>query len=503
MMQLVRYTISIVALLTIISRAELVAQDVLRNQLFSEADPLLTKAKELKADFYAPVSFQKGMHYYIQASEDFSNGRMPEDIRERAKNAAVYFAKAIDACKRGETTLRSTMVARTDATTAGAPRSSVELWGKAEEKFARAAKKLEDGDEGGSRRDANEAETLYRSSELEAIKSNFLTPARDLLKQADQLDVKDNARMTLQKSQRLVSVVEGLLRQNRYDTDSARDLSQEARYEATHAIYLHQFIKGLKKQDKIFEDILLEAEVQFQRVAGGLGIRARFDKGFDGPVAEVNAAIKARDQKILKDADTVHQLSDIIRQKDSEIANLKLQVDAMQSRLGSLNEAEKKLQEQGKELEQKLLISREQENTIRRVAAMFGDEEGNLLREGDDIVIRLYGLSFPSGRSAIEAQYYSLLSKVQEAIKRFPHSRVTIEGHTDSQGPDDANQTLSESRARAVAEYLMANMSVQIPINSTGFGESRPIASNDTPEGRAKNRRIDVVITPEWAAAGK
>jgi outer membrane protein OmpA-like peptidoglycan-associated protein len=59
------------------------------------------------------------------------------------------------------------------------------------------------------------------------------------------------------------------------------------------------------------------------------------------------------------------------------------------------------------------------------------------------------------------------------------------------------NQNLSERRANAVAEYLMANMLVEFPINSEGFGESKPIASNDSPEGRANNRRIDVVITPE------
>ena len=78
-----------------------------------------------------------------------------------------------------------------------------------------------------------------------------------------------------------------------------------------------------------------------------------------------------------------------------------------------------------------------------------------------------------------------------------------IEGHTDSQGSDEVNQKLSGNRATAVAEYLMANMGVQTPINSQGFGESRPVASNDTPEGRAKNRRIDVVITPGWATEGK
>ena len=477
------------------------AQDAVRKQLFSEADELKAKAKELRAEFYAPTSYKKAMEYYNDAVEQYNDGKSLEDIREDVKNAELYFAKSLDASKKGEETFRSTTNARNDALTAGAVRSSVKLYNQAEEKFIRATFKLEDGNESSAFEAAREAESLYRTAELEAIKANFLTPARDLLKLADDLDVKDNAPLTLNKSQRLVHQVEMLLRGNRYDTDSARDLARLARYEAAHAIYLHKLITSLKKQDKTYEEVMLESETQFQRVAGALGIRARFDSGYGGPVNEMNAAIRRFDQRLLKDADTLHQLASIIGQKDNEIDNLRQQVNAAQARLGSLTEAEKKLQEEGRRLEQRLILSKEQENTIRRVSTMFGDDEASILRQADDVVIRVYGVSFPVGRSSIEAEYYPLLTKVQDAIKRFPGCSVRIEGHTDSQGPDDKNQSLSESRARAVAEYLMANMSVQLGVNSQGYGESRPIASNDTPEGRAKNRRIDVVITPEGMAS--
>ena len=472
------------------------AQDAVRKQLFSEADELKAKAKELRAEFYAPTSYKKAMEYYNDAVEQYNEGKSLEDIRENVKNSELYFAKSLDASKKGEETFRSTTNARNDALTAGAVRSSLKLYNEAEEKYIRATFKLEDGNESSALEAAREAESLYRSAELEAIKANFLSPARELLKLADDADVKDNAPLTMAKSQRLVYQVESLLRGNRYDTDSARDLARLARYEAAHAIYLHKLVTNLKKQDKTYEEVMLESETQFQRVAGTLGIRARFDSGFGGPVNEMNAAIKRYDQRLLKNADTLHQLASMIGQKDNEIDNLRQQVNAMQARLGSLSEAEKKLQDEGRRLEQKLVLSREQENTIRRVSTMFGDDEASILRQGDDVVLRVFGVSFPVGRSSIEAEYYPLLTKVQEAIKKFPSCAVRIEGHTDSQGPDDKNQSLSESRARAVAEYLMANMSVQIAVNSQGYGESRPIASNDTPEGRAKNRRIDVVITP-------
>ncbi|MBI3765034.1 MAG: OmpA family protein [Ignavibacteriales bacterium] len=351
--------------------------------------------------------------------------------------------------------------------------------------------------------DAGEAEDIYRTAELEAIKANFLSPARALLARADALSVKDHAPKTLEKAERLATRAEELLKQNRYDTDEARQYAQEAKYEAAHAIYLHETIKKMKQADESFEDAMLSAESQFQIVAGALGFLSRFDSGYARPVANALAAIKERDAKVNKNSDALLQAAETIRQKETEIDNLKQQVTLMERRLGTLSEAERRLQDEGKELQRKIDVHHQQEQTVQQVAGMFTEDEGKVLRDGNNIVLRLYGLTFPVGKSTIEAEFYGLLTKVQEAIKKFPHCRITIEGHTDSQGSDDANQTLSESRAKAVAEYLMANMGVEIPVEHQGYGESRPVATNDTPEGRVKNRRIDLVITPEWSAAGR
>jgi OOP family OmpA-OmpF porin len=77
---------------------------------------------------------------------------------------------------------------------------------------------------------------------------------------------------------------------------------------------------------------------------------------------------------------------------------------------------------------------------------------------------------------------------------------VTIEGHTDSYGGDDLNQKLSEDRANAVRQYFIANMNLKAEdVEAVGYGESRPIANNETPEGRARNRRIDIVIQTQIA----
>ena len=92
---------------------------------------------------------------------------------------------------------------------------------------------------------------------------------------------------------------------------------------------------------------------------------------------------------------------------------------------------------------------------------------------------------------------YELLSKVQQSIRTFGEPDVLIEGHTDSTGSDEVNEHLSQQRAEAVREYLVANRTLPYDrIMAVGYGSMRPLASNETAEGRAINRRIDVIVKP-------
>ncbi|MFZ0131215.1 MAG: OmpA family protein, partial [Desulfobacterales bacterium] len=118
-------------------------------------------------------------------------------------------------------------------------------------------------------------------------------------------------------------------------------------------------------------------------------------------------------------------------------------------------------------------------------------------RQGDQLVIRLRGMQFPIGKAVIMPGNYELLSKVQLAIRSFTDPEVIVEGHTDSTGSTEVNQQLSQERATAVKEYLLANDTLPgSSVMAVGYGSSRPLMSNETSDGRAVNRRIDVIITP-------
>lgn len=477
--------VAALALTMVLLTGGMTAQEGIRAQLFSDTDTLLAEAKAKNAHLYAPTLFEKGMEAYREAGDDLTKGKDLEGIRELLSEAGTYFRKALDVTKVGEVTFTALMNARNDAISAEAARFSPELWTRAEEQFRAAAVDLEDGDVNDAKTRGAEAEGLYRNAELDAIKANYLGPARSLVQKAEEMDVRETAPRTLTATEALIRQAEELLRSNRYDTDEARQIAQEARYQAQHAITLHGTITTFRSSDRTLEDLITSYEAHLAAIGKALEMTPHFDGGPDLAVTALVSEIEKRDARAAADGETIK------RQKE-EIATLKQQIASMEGRLGTLTEAEK-------ELKRRIEVQKRQEETFTTVSAMFTRQEGNVLRDGQNGIIRLYGLTFPSGRNTIEPQFFGLLTKVQEAIRKFGRSQVSVEGHTDSRGGDDANQRLSQSRAQAVAEYLKANMGPDFPIVAQGFGESRPVASNDTEDGRAKNRRIDILIVPEWA----
>ena len=106
------------------------------------------------------------------------------------------------------------------------------------------------------------------------------------------------------------------------------------------------------------------------------------------------------------------------------------------------------------------------------------------------------GVAFASGRAEIERDSYGLLDRLALTAKRCDTLRVLIGGHTDSSGDPGANLRLSQKRAQAVADYFVLLGVDQARLVARGFGAERPIAENETPEGRALNRRIEFEVRP-------
>ncbi len=141
---------------------------------------------------------------------------------------------------------------------------------------------------------------------------------------------------------------------------------------------------------------------------------------------------------------------------------------------------------------------KKQNRDSKRRQNLFNPSQAEVLKKGDNVVIRLYGLKFESGQSIIDPGYYSLLTSVKKAIELYQGSSVRIEGHTDSRGNDEVNMQLSQDRAASVYQYLLNTMNITPDrITAIGFGETLPIANNESADGREKNRRTEIVIRPK------
>jgi outer membrane protein OmpA-like peptidoglycan-associated protein len=118
-------------------------------------------------------------------------------------------------------------------------------------------------------------------------------------------------------------------------------------------------------------------------------------------------------------------------------------------------------------------------------------------RQGDNITLNLPGnITFATGSADLNPQFFSALDGVDMVLKEYDKTIIEIAGHTDSTGALAMNQSLSERRAQSVASYLSSKGLNAKRVLIVGAGPSRPIATNDTPAGRAQNRRVELTIVP-------
>jgi outer membrane protein OmpA-like peptidoglycan-associated protein len=111
------------------------------------------------------------------------------------------------------------------------------------------------------------------------------------------------------------------------------------------------------------------------------------------------------------------------------------------------------------------------------------------------LVANMEGVLFDTGKATLKPAAKEKLAKVSGILLSHPDLRLEIEGHTDNTGSDATNQRLSEARAEAARDYLVSQGLTASAVTAKGFGESMPIASNDSAAGRTRNRRVELVIS--------
>ena len=129
--------------------------------------------------------------------------------------------------------------------------------------------------------------------------------------------------------------------------------------------------------------------------------------------------------------------------------------------------------------------------------ALAQSEEVAIRREGDLIALTLKGdVSFDVDSDVVLPGLYTELDRIAQILVKYPQTTIVVEGHTDSTGSDAYNQGLSERRALSVQRLLVERGVIPARITTVGYGETRPVATNDTPAGRQMNRRVEIRVNP-------
>jgi len=441
-----------------------VGQD-LGETLVKQTDTAFETARADQLPLLSPGHFETAEKYRQRARNNIQRGKSIEKIKTDLTRANSSLRAAEEASKLARVTFASVLEARQATVAAQASTLAATTWQQAEKEFDSAARKLEGGDVNRAKDWAADALRSYREAELLAIQGAILNEARRLIAVARNDKVERFAPKTLTRAEALVARAAADLTKNRYSTEQPRAMAREAEYEARHALSIAGQAKRVKSKELTAEELILSWETPLIEIARQLDSSTDLSSGY---VVAKDASL-ARIRNLEKQA--------------NELADANNRVSELELALGITTE-----RAEASELRRQQIVSLE---------SLFRPNEAQILQEGNRAIIRLSGLQFDSGQAVIQSRYFGLLRKIADVPDIFPGASLVVEGHTDSVGADALNWSLSERRANSVRDYLLATTILGASrIQAVGYGETRPIANNETATGRGLNRRIDVVVVP-------
>jgi len=449
-----------------ISRSENPTEQI---EQINSLDNDLKNARNNQIDVLSPQWFAKAEKSFNNAIKDHNRGAALSDILKNIAQSRAELKRAEDFAKVASTSLSKVINERKLARASGATKMGKD-YVKVEGQFLDLMRSVENNKLKSARKKEAKVINSFRQLELRAIKEQALGEVRKLLKQAK----KENARKFAPDSYALATnkleATDAFISKHPYEKEKMLEKANDALFEAWRCIRVTRQSKKVKTMKP--EQITLWYEKALYQTAGALSAPDMRDEPFEIQVENILSSITT----LKKDRNSMQVEIDALKNQTALLADRTMKEQAAKERLA----AEKKFNE-----------------LFGEVRNLFDANEAEVNKQGDQLLIRLGAIKFPVGKYVIMQENYGLLGKVQLAIRIFGEPDVVIEGHTDSTGSDELNQHLSEQRAYAVGQYLIANQTLPADrIEAVGFGAIRPLASNKTAQGRAVNRRIDIIIKP-------
>ena len=257
--------------------------------------------------------------------------------------------------------------------------------------------------------------------------------------------------------------------------------------QAKEALHIATLARQWRSDKGSYEQLFLQNQHTRQRLSQALGLPSGKDYSTDALLTALQQLQHRMQQQQEQAAQELsHAKLACAEEKQQALQTLKTTlVEGKNTQLAALKDAFRaKLERETFELKRQ-----------KRLRALFPEQSIKIISYLDgSLLIRLAPLKFAPGSAKLDAQYFDLLGRLKDALDIYGDRTFRIEGHTDSYGDVKENQHLSLRRAESVRDFLVAAGADASAIRALGYGEVRPIASNEFAKGREMNRRIDVVI---------
>lgn len=446
-----------------------------------DTETLISEAQQLRASEFSPGHYAQARKALAEAKAQSSQGDA-KSMQESLDTAAAEAKQAVDTAQLVSTRFSALVEARDRMELAGA-KNRADLLARGESDFSHVVAAVEGGDMKKAARDAKIAMGTIHAAQVVAARRQFADPLAQTIADARRASARKYAPKAIGNAIAAQKQLDALVRNSPNAQPQAYALSQQGSDEALRAKRIAELGRGFDRDSASVETWMDTEDARMRMLGDALGIRLSRTQTPEQQAALLKQAVqdmKANYEGRIADADAqIQGLSQQLTQSKGELSDLA-------------------------EIRHKLELKREAEAKIKRLTKLFDPKQVEILLTPDaDVILRLNGLNFRSGSAVIPPNSYAILDNVLKSIALFPNRLARIEGHTDSVGADDYNKALSTRRAEAVKAYLVSRMGDANghSFTAVGYGKDKPIAVNDTPEGRAKNRRIDIVLIAPSVAA--
>lgn len=440
-----------------------------KYQSISDLKQMLSKAEKSGTAYLAPTGFEQARETYKEA---FDMATVQEEgASELAKTGIRNLQSAINNAETSKVVLREVLDARNKTISAGAQTVYPKQFAKIESRLKKATEAIENNDTEEAKELRAELIKDYADLELSSLMTSTTQQAKAKLAEAEKNDADDYAPKTFKLAQEELALALDVLTAGRTQTQKAREHAKLSVYYSNKSMQITDLVVDFEQRDFSNEDTVLWYQDQLEIINKPFNQSLALDQ----PNYDVVTGMQGKISSVFEQ---MEQKQDALVSANENIAMLEGRVESIDTKHKLDKDANRKA-----------------EARFKRIQNMFTEDEAYVFRQGNNVLLETHAFNFKVGGSEIDSRNYDLLEKIMDAIKVFDNPDIMIMGHTDSTGGDAINLQLSQKRAQTVTAFLKKiGKLASNKVSTKGFGESRPVASNETKEGRERNRRIEVLI---------